>query len=242
MKLEGEHRLKHTGRYTYEEICDRELKSNFGNERDLQWFKEHGLVKWPKKVEEVYWRAFLDVRVPIYWEYLIGINSKAKPIAQAHDFPWDEAYYEPLPNWLPCPSHEVEDESFDLFGFYYRDTVHTNSFTYQNPWLDEASRLDPFSLTIALNRRTGEQKGLKEGQQVWLESPNSRQVQGRIHLTETIHPDCVGVGGCAGHWVKTLPVARGKGVFFNDLLEIDWEHTSPVNLNLDTCVKLRISA
>ncbi len=240
MKLEGEQRLKHTERYTYEEVCDRELKSNFGQERGLQWFKEHGLVKWPKKVEEVYWRAFLDVRAPIYWEYLIGVNSKARVIAQEHDFPWDEAYYEPLPSWLPCPSHEVEDESFDLFGFYYRDTVHTNSFTYQNPWLDETSRLDPFSLTIALNRRTGLQKGLKEGQQVWLESTHGRRVQGQIHLTETIHPGCVGVGGCAGHWVKTLPVAKGKGIFFNDLLEIDWEHTSPVNLNLDTCVKVKI--
>ena len=48
------------------------------------------------------------------------------------------------------------------------------------------------------------------------------------------------MGGCAGHWAATLPVARDKGVFFNQLLEIDWEHASPVNLNLDTCVKLRI--
>ena len=67
-----------------------------------------------------------------------------------------------------------------------------------------------------------------------------RRVQGQIHLTETVHPHCVGIGGCAGHWVKTLPVALGKGVFFNGLLEIDWEHTSPINLNLDTCVKVRI--
>jgi hypothetical protein len=67
-------------------------------------------------------------------------------------------------------------------------------------------------------------------------------VRGRVRLTETVHPDCVGIGGCAGHWAKTLPIAQGKGIMFNDLLEVDWDHGSPVNLNLDTCVKLRIVA
>ena len=54
-------------------------------------------------------------------------------------------------------------------------------------------------------------------------------------------PEGVGLGGCAGHWARTLPIARGKGVMFNDLLEVDWAHGSPVNLNLDTCVKLRVA-
>jgi molybdopterin-containing oxidoreductase family molybdopterin binding subunit len=110
----------------------------------------------------------------------------------------------------------------------------------ENPWLDEAARLDPFSYTIALNTATGRRKGLHDGQEVWLESVHSRRVRGKVRLTETMHPECVGVGGCAGHWAKTLPIAQGKGVFFNELLEVDLEHASPVNLNIDTCVKLRI--
>jgi len=240
LKLEGPQRLDLATRYTYEEICDRELRSNFGPERGLAWFKAHGVLSWPKRVEEVYWRPFLPVRVPIYWEYLIDLNVKARAIARPRGLAWDDAYYAPLPRWLPCPSHEVADPSFDLFGFYYRDTIHTNSFTMENAWLDEAARVDPFSYTIALNATTGRGKSLAEGQEVWLESARGRRVRGRIHLTEAIHPECVGVGGCAGHWAKTLPIARGKGVFFNELLEIDWEHTSPVNLNLDTCVRLRI--
>ena len=48
----------------------RELKNNFGAERGLDWFKENGVIKWKKKPEEVYWRPFVDVRVPIYWEFL----------------------------------------------------------------------------------------------------------------------------------------------------------------------------
>ena len=240
LQLDGSHRLEFGTRYSYEEICDRELKSHFGAARGLAWFKEHGVISWPKRVEEVYWRAFLGVRVPIYWEFLIGLNRNAKRIANAHGLDWDDVWYDPLPRWLPCPSHEVRDGAFDLWGFYYRDTLHTNSFTNENPWLDEASRLDPFSYTIALNAATGRTKGLRDGQEVTLESPHGRRVRGRVHLTETVHPECVGIGGCAGHWAKTLPIAQGKGVMFNDLLEVDWAHGSPVNLNLDTCVKLRI--
>jgi anaerobic selenocysteine-containing dehydrogenase len=126
------------------------------------------------------------------------------------------------------------------WGFYYRDTLHTNLFTNENPWLDEAARLDPYSYTIAINTATGDRKGLRDGQAVWLESPHGRRVRGRLRLTETVHPEGVGIGGCAGHRAKTLPIAAGKGVMFNDVLEVDWQHGNPVNLNLDTCVKIRI--
>jgi len=38
-----------------------------------------------------------------------------------------------------------------------------------------------------------------------------------------------------------MPVAKGKGVFFNELLELDWEHESPINLNVDLCARVIIS-
>jgi molybdopterin-containing oxidoreductase family molybdopterin binding subunit len=44
-----------------------------------------------------------------------------------------------------------------------------------------------------------------------------------------------------GHWTDGQPVAKGKGVFYNDLLELDFEHMSPVNINLDLCVKVRVT-
>jgi molybdopterin-containing oxidoreductase family molybdopterin binding subunit len=30
-------------------------------------------------------------------------------------------------------------------------------------------------------------------------------------------------------------------VFFNDLLELDWKHTSPINFNLDLCVRVKVT-
>ena len=111
----------------------------------------------------------------------------------------------------------------------------------ENPWLDEAARLDPYSYTIAINTEAARRKGLKDGEVVWVETETGRKVKGKVHLTEAIHPEGLGIAACAGHWGKGMPIAKGKGVFFNDLLEIDFDHVSPVNLNLDLCARVKVS-
>jgi molybdopterin-containing oxidoreductase family molybdopterin binding subunit len=241
LKLEGPFRLDTAGKYTYEEICDAELKTNFGAERGLEWFKKNGLIKWRKKPEEVYWRHFVDVRVPIYWEFLPVLGEKIKAIAEPRGLTIPGEFYQPLPQWIPCRSHGDESAEFDLYAFYYRDIIHTNSFTLENPWLDEAARLDPYSYTVAINTAAGRAKRLNDGDLVWVETRSGRKVKGKLHLTEAIHPEGLGIAACAGHWGKGMPIANGKGVFFNDLLEVDFAHVSPVNLNLDLCVKVKIS-
>ena len=150
-------------------------------------------------------------------------------------------YYEPLPSFLPCPSHNCAVPGFDLYAFYYRDAVHTNSFTLENPWLDEAAQLDPFSYTIAMNAEAGRRKGLHSGAMIWVENEKGHRVKGRVRLTEAIHPEALGIAACAGHWGDGMPIAKGKGVFFNELLELDREHASPINLNLDLCVRVKVT-
>jgi molybdopterin-containing oxidoreductase family molybdopterin binding subunit len=240
-RLKPPYRLDVEKKYTYAEMCEAELKFNFGPEKGLDWFKENGLASWPKKPEEVYWRPFLDVRVPVYWEWMLDIGEKIAAIAEPRGLEIPREYYQPMPDFLPCPSHQCEHGEFDLYAFYYRDTLHTNSFTMENPWLDEAARLDPFSYTIALNAGIGAAKGIADGDVIRVESETGRRVEGVVRLTEAIHPEGLGVAALCGHWADTLPVAKGKGVFFNDLLELDWHHTSPVNLNLDLCAKVKVS-
>jgi anaerobic selenocysteine-containing dehydrogenase len=242
LDLRPPYRLAGDQRYSYDDICNAELKNNFGAERGLDWFKENGVIKWKKKPEEVYWRPFVDVRVPVYWEFLKPIGEKIAAISEPRGFKIPLEYYDPLPTFLPCRSHCCEKPGFDFYGFYYRDTVHTNSFTMENPWLDEAARLDPLSYAIAMNRSEAEKRGLGDGQAVWVESETGRKVKGRLKLTEGIHPEGLGFAAMCGHWTDGQPIAKGKGVFYNDLLELDWEHASPVNINLDLCVKVRVTA
>jgi len=241
LDIRAPYSLERDQKYPYPEICDADLKDKFGPEKGLEWFKDNGVISWPKKPEEVYWRPFVDVRVPIYLEWMSDLWEKANAIAAPKGLDLPQEHYDPLPEWLPCLSHECTDSDFDLYAFYYRDTIHTNSFTMENPWLDEAAQLDPFSYTIAINTEVGKKMGLKNGNPVKVESDTGLSVEGRIKLTEGIHPEGLGIAALAGHWSDGLPVAKGKGVFFNDLLELDWAHSSPSNLNLDLCAKVKVT-
>ena len=241
MQLQAPFRLEGDRKYSYEDICDIDLKSHFGRERGLDWFKEHGLISWPKQPQETYWRPFVDVRVPVYWEFLPQVGEKIAAIAEPRGLKIPREYYEPLPDFIPCRSHTCSAPEFDFYAFYYRDVLHTNSYTLENPWLDEAAQLDPYSYTAAINAETGRRQGLTDGQMVWIETETGRKVKGRLKLTQAIHPEGLGIAACAGHWSEGMPIAKGKGIMFNDLLELDWEHTSPVNLNLDLCVRVKLT-
>ncbi|OGA03320.1 MAG: molybdenum enzyme, large subunit,related to phenylacetyl-CoA: acceptor oxidoreductase [Betaproteobacteria bacterium RIFCSPLOWO2_02_FULL_62_17] len=239
--LAPEYRLQGDRQYSWEEVCDADLKSVFGPEHDLAWFKQHGLIKWPKKPEEVYWRPFVDVRVPVYWEFLVPLAEKIAAITEPRGLNIPREFYQPLPDFLPCSSHTCTTPGFDFSAFYYRDAIHTNSFTMENPWLDEAAQLDPYSYAITINAEAGRKKGLQEGQTIWVENESGRKVKGRVRLTQAMHPEGLGIAACAGHWGDGMPIAKGKGVFFNDLLEIDWQRCSPINLNLDLCVRVKVT-
>jgi len=238
--LRPPYRLDLERKYTYLEFCDIVLKSNFGRDRDLDWFKKNGVLKWRKRPEEAYWRAFADVRVPVYLEFLKKLAKQTEALWAEYGLTPDLTRFEPLPDWHSCLSHEEADARFDLYGFYYRDTLHANSFTMENPWLDEAAQMNPYSYTAVINAQVGKAKGLKDGDVIVIESNRGRSVKGRVKLSEGMHPEALAVAACAGHWTQGQPIARGKGILFNDLLEIDYEHADPGNLNMDLCVKVRI--
>ncbi len=229
-------------KYSWEEISDRRLRTMFGDKYNLDWFKENGLMRWKKTVKEIYWRPFVKCRVPIYFEMIKPIGEKQKAVFDKFEFSkhFDWNRWDPLPEWAPCNSHACTDPQYDMYGFYYRDVLHTNSFTYENPWLDEAAQMSPFSYAIAINDKVAAKKGLKSGDHVIVESQKGKKVQGRVMLTDTIHPEHIAVGGCAGHFTKYQPIALGKGVRFNELLEVELDNMDPTNLNLDTCVKIKV--
>jgi molybdopterin-containing oxidoreductase family molybdopterin binding subunit len=240
--IKDPYKLKPTVKYDFDEICDRMLKSYFGAGHGLEWFKEHGVLTWPKKPEEVYWRSRLPVRVPVYFEMFQTTGEQVRKVARQFGIEGEFNYqsYAPIPDWHPCLTHECKDPQYDLISFYYRDTIHTNSMTMENPWLDEAAAMNDFSYNICVNADTAKKKGLADGDLIWVESSYRRKVKGKLKMIQGIHPEAVAIAALAGHWSTGMPVAKGKGVFYNELIEIDYEHCDPGNLNMDLCAKVRI--
>jgi anaerobic selenocysteine-containing dehydrogenase len=238
--LDEKTRLKPQEKPAPAEMADRALKFLFGPQKGLEYCREKGFVRWPKKIEEAYWRYYVDCRVPVYLEFLTGIREEMQQATQKIGLEVDYSQYTPLISWFPCSVHKESKPEFDLYCFSYRDIMHTGSATMEQPWIDEASQMNPYTYNITMSREAGLQRGLKDGDLIEIETVTGRKAQGNLKLMEGQHPQTVGIAACSGHWAKGQPVAKGKGTNFDDLLELDLKHSDPISLNIETSVKVKV--
>ena len=241
--LTEEKKLKPEEKIDWEDLCDRVVTSAFGDEHNWKWFKEHGFISWPKKVEEVYWGAFKkNIRHQVYWEFMVNAKKKVEGIVDELGLQGylDLRLYDPLPLWIPNPAHEASDPSFDLYAFSWGEAMHGNTNLHEQPWIDEVSRENPFTYKVNLNEETARRKGLKPGDLVEIESWRGLKTQGILQTRKAQRPDTLTVMGVSGHWAKGLPIARGKGVNFNSLIDFRFSDMDPISGTMDVCVKVRV--
>jgi anaerobic selenocysteine-containing dehydrogenase len=205
--------LSPDGRCSWEEMADRICRGWFGPEHGLAWFRQNGVLTWPKRLEEAYCNPFGQTRVPLHPERLPRPGDDAQPSPQI---------------------------GFDLQAVSYRVPWHAAAHTCENPWLDEVSQSEPYSYFICLNPRTAAARGIADGEPIWVESTAGRRVQGRARLSEGVHPEAVAIAANGGHWARGMPVACGQGAFFNALRSFDPEATEPASLNIDGAARVRV--
>lgn len=244
LKLKEPYALDPARRHSWSEIVDRRYKSLFGEARGLGWFKEHGVLKWPKRAEEVYWKPSSSARVPIYFEWFKPVAEKVKAQADGIGIELDTSAFQPLPEWRPCRAHEENSPGYDFYAIYYKLPMQTFSGTYDNPWLDEICQMNPFAYGVAINASAARLKGIEEGD--WIEiasAATGHTLRGRAALTEGIHPEVIAIAGCGGHWSKHLPIAdqEGKGLCFEWLMPVGLDNVDIPSLTQDSCVKVRVA-
>ncbi len=241
--LEGDKALKPDEDIVWEDLCDRAVTNYFGEEHSWEWFKENGYISWPKKLEEVYWKQFKDARVQIYWEWMLDLKTDTMEIAQEigleKKLRWEN--FSPLPVWNTIRPMECTDSSFDLYAFTWAETFQSNTNTQEQPWVDEMSKLNPYTYYVNMNAGTAAKKGLKAGDRIELEEAFGRQkLQGVLQTREGLHPECIHMIAVAGHWAKGLPVAKGKGPFFNSLNTVNFGDCDPICLNTESVLRVRV--
>jgi molybdopterin-containing oxidoreductase family molybdopterin binding subunit len=153
---------------------------------------------------------------------------------------WD--HYTPLVSYFPSVIYtEVEEGSeYDLVAFSYRDILHAGSGSYNNPMIDEMSKNNPFTYNIVLNAKTAKRKGIKDGDIVCVENVKGMSMTGIAKLMNGIHPQVIASVCGGGGWAKGRPIAKGKGVMFNNLLINDQQHKCPVCLSMETAVRVKL--
>lgn len=198
-----------------EQFIDAVYKSNIDEEHGLQWFKDNGGVyTYPRKVDEMYiWDAEAPGRIPFYWDFMLEAKEKVEAKVADLDIPWETDDYIPLPEWRPGVEFYADDPAYDIFPVYYTNASNTDTWTVQNAWLNEVNEEDGITYLIEMNTATAAEKGLASGDTVRLTSTPGYTVEGRLVVTEGIHPECV--SSVVGTWdakSKYLTIAQGKGV------------------------------
>jgi anaerobic selenocysteine-containing dehydrogenase len=120
-RLNDEHALKPNRRYPASEVVDRTVRSWFGEERNLDWFREHGFITLPRSVQESYHGPFLDARLPIYLEHFLDRGKELRNVLDQLGLDWDLSDYKPLSEFMPCPSYSaLQDGDYDLIAVHYK--------------------------------------------------------------------------------------------------------------------------
>ncbi len=237
--LKGNNALQPGQRYPIADIVDRTACAWFGETHDLNWFKKRGGITLPRGIKECYHGPFLEARIPIYLEHFLWQGDALKKVVDELGLDWDMSDYKPLSDWMPCQSyHAIQEGDYDLIAVHFKLAYVYGSYGNENPWVDEiCEHTDAYS--ILLNEAVGIGKGIRDGDEVWLESPVEK-VRAKVKLTQCVHPEVVGIGGHFGHVSPGMPIARGKGVNFNALLPTDLDHIDKISTALDHCVQVKV--
>ena len=214
-RVKEEHMFPTDQKLDVEQFIDAVYKSNIDEEHGLQWFKDNGGVyTYPRKVDEMYiWDAEAPGRIPFYWDFMLEAKEKVEAKVAELDIPWETDDYIPLPEWRPGVEFYADDPAYDIFPVYYTNASNTDTWTVQNAWLNEVNEEDGITYLIEMNTATAAEKGLASGDTVRLTSTPGYTVEGRLVVTEGIHPECV--SSVVGTWdakSKYLTIAQGKGV------------------------------
>ncbi|WP_119462469.1 molybdopterin oxidoreductase family protein [Rhodospirillaceae bacterium SYSU D60014] len=118
-----------------------------------------------------------------------------------------EAYFDPLPFWYP-PFEQlvIEEDAFPLQAITQRPMSMYHSWGSQNAWLRQIHNAN----RLYVNRRTGEQLGLADGDWVWIVSHHGR-VKAPIKLMEGVNEHTVWTWNAIGRRAGAANLAPDAG-------------------------------
>jgi anaerobic selenocysteine-containing dehydrogenase len=213
--LEGEFAVPTDTRPTVREIFDLWARSKGVD--GVSYFEENGvLVKGPIPAAKRYGYAvdppFAGALHRLYGESLL-VAQRAMRDKGADEIYWQD--YTALPTWRDL-TFEKSPAEYDLTLISYHQIEHKQARTSFMPLLAE---LSPRS-RVDLNPVTADERGIEEGDEVWVESQNAitgetRRIKTWAAITASIRPDTVGMPHHFGMW--THPVNEGQGPSPNEI-------------------------
>ncbi|HZK44243.1 MAG TPA: molybdopterin-dependent oxidoreductase, partial [Syntrophomonadaceae bacterium] len=244
--------------YKMEDIWDRTLRSYYGDEYTIDYMREHGIIDARVPLYESYnYNGFPENQtrhtfyLHAHWrngqKIINGIHEEVPSLdllPYGVDLDRIKDAYQPIPVWRETYIMK-EKEGFDLRLFNFKMTTAIFRFGIgdTNPWLTEWSeKYNPYFNVLMMNTETAKAKGLKSGDMVVIECSEDRSIEGKLLVTELIHPEAVGIGGAHGRMHKALGKgANSKTLFYNKLLVPDLMRMDPVTTSIEGTVNVKVT-
>ncbi len=238
--------------YSVEEIWDRACRAasreaSGGKEmHDLAWFKKNGayMVPFPQNnwyLDTAMTDKGLRSELP-YQERILRMGRELGNRLHEMGVDWWEpqlAEYAALPAWKDFPdiwaavSREQgqDPQEFDMWMVSTRSMQYAWGATASLPLLAEVAANVATHFGVVVNGETARQKGIADGDEVYVESPIGR-AKGKAVLKQGIRPDVVLTTQQFGHWVT--PFAKDLGTpNLNRLTEISLALTDATGSGAD---------
>jgi anaerobic selenocysteine-containing dehydrogenase len=219
-------------KYSNDEIMDRVCRVNYGDDHDLEWFKEHGHMVTKRNAAETY-LPYDGLRIPFYYELIRSAGLELARQFEGTGYEWDTSNYVPLPFWKDGPIHG-EDPAYPLYAITFK-TAETNFA--ENMSIPIISRLTSGAAQtrgVLLNPVTAGRLGIADGDPIAIVSRVGR-VEGGAALSEGVHPDAVAVSNAL-----TRSLGGKKGTHFNTLLSAELEYTDNFSGALESVARVRV--
>lgn len=240
LPLSGKYGLEGNRRYTNTEIVERRMRSMFGEDHDLNWFKKHGLLAWERSLSERYPRATLNLpRLPVYFPYIMERGQELKEVLDQLGLNWDLSSYQPVPAWYGCWSHKTRKPE-QLFVVNYKLPFQTSTTTQYNPWLAELSERHVTALYATLNSQTARRLGIMDEEEVEFVGVNGYTSPGRVRISECVHPDVIAIASCFGHWSRGQTPTGENGLNFNSFVPLNIRGMEMLSGDYDHCALVTI--
>lgn len=240
-------------KYTVEEYYDLYIRSAQGKEWSFDKVAEKGsLLQPPKEEHQAYAYYYLKqtgARLPLYNMPLKRYGEKQlEGCARAGiDHPagseFIREFYQPVPHWFSISEMPGNNEDFDLniVGWRRSQFLHDINDLTGTPVLQEVANTDPFYRKVVLNAETAREKGLKDGDMVYVENQlGVRTGPAPIKTTQILHPQALGiVAGRNRRGFNINPIAE-TGLSWNRLVRQDWDAIDPFTGALEISPLVRI--
>ena len=219
-----------TGRYSHNELIDRRLKSWLGPNNGLDWLMrdEGGLLVWGATPQERYKGPFRKARVHVYYEFMIGAGKEVERVTKEMPLAWDYSDYQALPDWKPCISFLNRSDEYDLFVVNSKVPTQSHGLSRSNTILRQIGDYHRQDYAL-MNTETASRKGLKDGDEIYIEAVSGAKIRARLRLTERVHPEVI----------ATNQHRLAKGFDYNDLVALNPETVDFVSCAVDSCLLAR---